>query len=126
MRGGVIHRFPLDGEKIGSYINDLQPLYICKSCKNKIVLFPYHGTVLVVIDLETGKTAYLSAEIDITKYSRWFENIMARQGVQNILYEEKNYLNAFLVLVQEKYKLKAGGRCKNVGAKIYEYLMQDM
>lgn len=126
MRGGVIHRFPLDEEKIGSYINDLQPLYICKSCKNKIVLFPYHGTVLVVIDLETGKTAYLSAEIDITKYSRWFENIMGKLREQKILYEGKSFLNIFLIFIQEQCQLKSNGRYKNIGAKIFEHLMRDI
>lgn len=94
MKNGKFIRFPLEDKKIGRYINDLQPLCKCESFQNKLVLFPYHSDVLVIIDLITAEVEYQSAKIDIMRYGRLIKNILDEH--KGIVYETQISLEAFL------------------------------
>ncbi len=124
MKNETVIRFELEDKKIGNYIDDLQPLYVCNYFKNKIVFFPYHGNVLVIINLETAEIVYQSAVIDIMKYDRLFKNIWNRKEKWAVLDEMKVSLEVFLGLVYY-CKLNVRAECREIGTKIYKYMVQS-
>lgn len=98
-KNGNFIRFQLKDEKIDRYINDLQPLCKCANFQNKLVLFPYHSSVLIIIDLKTAEIEYQSTKIDIGKYTKLTKKILEEQ--KGILYDTQISLKSFLYLVEQ-------------------------
>lgn len=122
MKNGNFIRFPLEDRKIDRYINDLQPLCKCESFQNKLVLFPYHSSVLVIIDLITAEVVYQSAKIDIRRYRRLIKDILDRQ--KGILYDTQISLEVFLASVEQGVP-NMESKYENVGKKIHESIFED-
>lgn len=124
MKNETVIRFELEDKKIGNYINDLQPLYVCNYFKNKIVFFPYHGNVFVIIDFITKEVEYQSAVIDLTSYKKLWKDIWSRQG-KWIAFDETQISLEMFFSILNCYNQETKEKSKNIGTKIYQLVMQD-
>ncbi|MCM1183196.1 MAG: hypothetical protein NC337_07465 [Roseburia sp.] len=122
MNNDIPVRFLLEDERIGSYINDIQPLLVCRSFQNKLVFFPYHGDTLVIIDLTTGETRYQSARINIAQYEKLLASALNRRG--EVWHESQIPFEMFLEVVRH-VKRGTENKCEQIGTKIYEHLFQN-
>lgn len=100
LKNGKFLKFPLEDKRIDRYINDLYPLLKCGRFQNKLVLFPYHSSVLAVIDLITAEIVYQSVKIDIGRYKKLVKNILDEQ--KGILYDTQISLKSFLHFVKQR------------------------
>lgn len=69
LEAGKLRKIKLDDTKIENYIDELQPLYVCKHYENKLILFPYHGKTIVYIDLKTDRVIYKAMDGDVSLYN---------------------------------------------------------